>query len=232
MRLWGSSNRSGSRHESSRTSRCKRVRLLRVESKKLKVHRILLYSFARLPRTCVVIPFTTVQERAALFRSHWTSSQDPDKSRRFSGFDRGHQGLPHWLPLSMDVGLYAVSIENSQPIEGGRDVNFNILALVQYLENVVRGAPDNIESSLMSIFRYHHPPLFTHFRQSIVSVHLQDHMHLASTFLGKHCTHRIEGTCCSLHVIIHGRWLMCMRSHSGNVQWKMGCSSFIYLERG
>ena len=42
MRLWGSSNRSGSTHESSRTSRCKKVRLLRVESKKLKVHGILL----------------------------------------------------------------------------------------------------------------------------------------------------------------------------------------------
>ena len=34
--------RSGSTHESSRSSRCKEVRLLRVGSKKLKVHRILL----------------------------------------------------------------------------------------------------------------------------------------------------------------------------------------------
>ena len=168
----------------------------------------------------------------ALFRSHSTSSQDLDKSRRFSGFDRGHRELPHWLSLSMDVGLYAVSIENSQPIQGGRDVKFNILALVQYLENFVRAAPDNIEFSFMSIFRYQHPPWLTHFRHSNVSVHLQDHMHLASTFLGKHCTHRIEGTFRSLHVIIHGRWLMCMRSHSEKIQWKMGCSCFIYLERG
>ena len=57
-------------------------------------------------------------------------------------------------------------------------------------------------------------------------------MHLASTFLGKHCTHRIEGTFSSLHVIIHGRWLMCMRSRSGEFHWKMGCLSLIYLERG
>ena len=68
------------------------------------------------------------------------TSQDLDKSSRFSGFDRGHREVPHWLSLSMDVGLYAVSIETSQPIEGGRDVKFNILALVQYLENFVRGA--------------------------------------------------------------------------------------------
>ena len=146
--------------------------------------------------------------------------------------DRGHRELPNWLSLSMDVGLYAVSIENSQPIEGGRDVKFNILALVQYLENFVRAEPDNIEFPFLSIFGYRHPPSFTHFRHCNVSVHLQDHMHLASTLLGKHCTHRIEGTFRSLHVIIHGRWLMCIRSHSGKIQWKMGCSSFIYLERG
>ena len=72
----------------------------------------------------------------------------------------------------MDLGLYAVSIENWQPIEGGRDVQFNILALVQYLENFVRAAPDNIEFPFMSIFRYQHPPSFTHLRHSNVSVHL------------------------------------------------------------
>ena len=104
----------------------------------------------------------------------------------------------------MDVGLYAVSIEYPQPIEGCRDVEFNNLALVQYLENSVRAAPDNIEFPFMSIFRYQYPPSFTDFRHSNVSVYLQDHMHLASTFLGKHCTHRIEGTFRSLHVIIHG----------------------------
>ena len=122
-----------------------------------------------------------VQERAALFRSHSTSSQNLDKSRRFSSFDRGHRELPHWLSLSMDVGLYAALIENSQPIEGCRDVEFNILALVQYLENFVRAAPDNIGFPFMSIFRHQHPPSFTDFRHSNVSVHLQDHMHLAST---------------------------------------------------
>ena len=84
----------------------------------------------------------------------------------------------------------------------------------------------------MSIFRHQHPPSFIHLRYSNVSVLLQDYMHLASTFLGKHCTHRIEGTLSSLHLIIHGRRLMCMRSHSGKIQWKMGCSSLIYLEWG
>ena len=128
----------------------------------------------------------------------------------------------------MDIGLYAVSIENSEPIEGCRDVEFNILALVQYLENFVRAAPDSIEFPFMSIFWYQHPPSFTNFRHSNVSVHLQDHMHLASRFLSKHCTHSIEGTFRSLHVIIHGRWFMCMRSRSGKIQWKWGvCPSSI-----
>ena len=131
----------------------------------------------------------------------------------------------------MDVGLCALLIQNSQPIEGGRNVQFNILALVEYLENFVRPAPNNIEFSFMSIFRHEHPPSFPHFRHSNVSVHLQDHMHLASTFLGKHCTHRIEGTFRSLHVIIHRRRFMWMRSHSGKIQWEMGCSSLINFER-
>ena len=64
-----------------------------------------------------------------------------------------------------------------------------------------------------------------------MSVHLQSHMHLASTLFGKHCTHRIEGTLSSLHVIIYGRRFMCMRSHSEKIQWKMGCTSLINLER-
>ena len=71
-------------------------------------------------RPCVVIPFTTVQECAALFRCHSTSNQDLDKSRGVPGFDRWHRKFPHWLSLSMDVGLYGILIENSQPIEGGR----------------------------------------------------------------------------------------------------------------
>ena len=56
-------------------------------------------------------------------------------------------------------------------------------------------------------------------------------MHLASTFLGEHSTHRIEGTFSSMHVFIHGRRFICMRSHSGNIQWKMRCTSLIILER-
>ena len=57
-------------------------------------------------------------------------------------------------------------------------------------------------------------------------------MHLASTFLSKQCNHRIEGTLSSLHVIIHSRRLMCMGSHSGTIQSKMGCTPLINLERG
>ena len=101
-----------------------------MELKELKVHRILLWSFARLPRPCVVFPLTTVQERAALFGSDSTSSQDLDKSRRFPGLDKWHWELPHWLSLSMDVGLYAVSIENSQPMEGSRDVQLTFSPLL------------------------------------------------------------------------------------------------------
>ena len=44
----------------------------------------------------------------------------------------------------MDVGLYAVSIKKSQTIEGGGNVQFNILALVQYFENFVRAAPNQV----------------------------------------------------------------------------------------
>ena len=72
----------------------------------------------------------------------------------------------------MDVRLYAVSIEKSQSIEEGRDVQFNVLALVQYLEDFVSAAPDNIEFPFMSIFRHQDPPSFFHFRHSNVSVHL------------------------------------------------------------
>ena len=90
------------------------------------------------PKTMCRHPIHNSTGTAALFRSHSMSSQNLDKLRRFSSFDRKHRELPHRLSLSMDVGLYAVSIENSRPIEGCRDVEFNILALVQYLENFVR----------------------------------------------------------------------------------------------
>ena len=48
-----------------------------------------------------------------------------------------------------------------------------------------------------------------------MTVFLQKDMHLASTFLGEHSAHRIEGTLSSMHVIIHDRGFMCMRSHVG-----------------
>ena len=131
----------------------------------------------------------------------------------------------------MEVGLWAVSIEDSQPIEGGRDVQFNILPLVEYLENFVSAAPNNIELPFVSILGHLHLPLLPHFRRSNMSVHLQDHMHLVSTFLSKQCSHRIGGTLSSMHVIIHGRSFMRVRSHSAKIQWKMGCRSLINLER-
>ena len=58
-----------------------------MESKELKVHWILLYSFTGLPRPRVVIPLTAVQECAALFRSHSTSSQNLNKLRGVSSLD-------------------------------------------------------------------------------------------------------------------------------------------------
>ena len=124
------------------------------------------------PKTMCRHPTHNGTGACALFRSHSTSSQDLDKSRGVRGFDRWHREFPHWLSLSMDVGLSAVSCENSQPIEGGRDVQFNVLAVVQYLEDFVRAAPDNIEFPFMLIFRHQHPPSFAHFRHSNVSVHL------------------------------------------------------------
>ena len=133
--------------------------------------------------------------------------------------------------MPVDVGLYAVSIKGSQAIEGGRDVQLNVLALVEHLQKFVRAAPNNIEFPFVSIFRHQHPPSLTHFRHSNVSVHLQDHMDLVSTFLSKHCTYRIEDTLSSMHVIIHGRRFMRVRSHSGKIQWKMGCTPLLNLER-
>ena len=117
----------------------------------------------------------------------------------------------------MDVGLSAVSIKNSQPIEGGRHGQFNILAFVEYLENFVRAAPNNIEFRFVSIFGHLHPPSFPRFRHSYVSVHLQDHMHLAGTFLSERCTHRIEGTLGSMHVIIASRRFMRVSNPSGKI---------------
>ena len=179
----------------------------------------------------VVIPFRVVQEGAALFRFHSTSSQNLNKLRGVSSLDRRHREFQHSLSLPVDVGFYAVSIKNSQPMEGGRDVQFNVLALVEHLENFVRVTPNNIEFPFVSIFGHQHPPSLSHFRHSNVSVHLQDHMHLASTFFSKHCTHRMEGTFSSMYVIFHGRRFMRVRSHSGKIQWKMGCTSLINLER-
>ena len=121
-----------------------------------------------------------------------------------SSLDRRHQEFPHCLSLLVDLGLYAVAIENSKPIEGGRDVQFNILALVEQFKNFAWATPNNIEFPFMSIFRHQHLPSLPHFRHSKVSVHLRDHMHLASAFLSKHCTHRIEGTFSSMHVVIQG----------------------------
>ena len=66
-----------------------------MESQELKVHGILLWSFTRLPRPCVVIPFTAVQERAAPLRSHSTSGQNLDKLRGVPGFDGWHREFPH-----------------------------------------------------------------------------------------------------------------------------------------
>ena len=105
----------------------------------------------------------------------------------------------------MDVGLYVVSIKNSQPIQGGRDVRFKILALVEYLENFVTAAPSNIEFPFVLIFGQQHPGSHPHFRHSNLSVHLQDHMHPALTLLTNRGRHRIEGTLISMHVIIHSQ---------------------------
>ena len=202
-----------------------------MESKELKVHWILLYSFLRLSRPRVVIPFTAVQECAVRFRSHSASSQNLNKVRGGSSLDRGHQEFPRWLSLPVDVGLYAVAIKNSQPIEGGRDVQVHILSLVEHLKNFVRATSNNMEFPFVSIFGYQHQPWLPHIRQSNVSVHLQDHMHLASAFLSKHCTHRIEGTFSSMHVIIHGQRFMRATIHSGKTPWKMVCTPLINLER-
>ena len=56
------------------------------------------------PKTMCVIPLTAVQECAALFRFHSTSSQNLNKSRGVSSLDRQHREFPHWQSLSMDVG--------------------------------------------------------------------------------------------------------------------------------
>ena len=108
-----------------------------MESKELKVHWVLLSSFPQLPRPRVVIPSTAVQEYAALFRYNLMSSQNLNKSRGSSSLERLHRELRHWLSLLVDVGLHAVAIKNAQPIEGGRDVRVNALAVVEHLKNFI-----------------------------------------------------------------------------------------------
>ena len=93
-----------------------------------------------------------------------------------------------------------------------------MFALVEHHKNFRWAILSNIESPFVSIFEYQHPPSLSWFRQSNVSVHLQDHIHLASAFLSEHCTHTIEGTFGLMHVIIHGQRFMCMRRHSGKIQ--------------
>ena len=184
-----------------------------------------------MPTLCVIIPFTAIQEYAAILESHSTSSQNLNKSRRSSSLDRWHRKFPHWVSLPIDAGLCAVAIKKVQPIEGGRDVPFAVLALVEHLKSFVWATPNIIEFSLVSIFRYYHPPSLPNLRHSNSSVRLQDHMHLAWTFLREHAAHIIEGTFGPMHVITEGRRFICMRSHSGKIQRKMGCTSLINVDR-
>ena len=64
-----------------------------------------------------------------------------------------------------------------------------------------------------------------------MSVHLQNHMHVASAFLSHYDAHRIQGTFTSMHVIISGRRFMCMRSRLEKIQRKVGYMSLINLQR-
>ena len=73
-----------------------------------------------------------------------------------------HLKFPHWWSLPVDVGLYAVAIENAQPIEGGRDVQFTALVVVEHLKNFVCTTPNNIEFSLVSISSYYICPNIQH----------------------------------------------------------------------
>ena len=107
----------------------------------------------------------------------------------------------------------------------------NVLVLSGHLENFVSAAPNNIQFPFVSIFGHQNPISLPHFRHPNMSVHLQDHMHLASAFLSKHCRHRIQGTFSLKHVTIHGRRFMRVISHSGKIQWKMGCTSLVNVER-
>ena len=115
-----------------------------------------------------------------------------------------------------------VRLKTHNPSKGAGMSNFNVLALVEHLNNFVRATPKDIEFPLVSIFGHQHRPSLPHFRHSNMSVHLHDHMHLASAFLSKHCTHRIKSTFRSMHVNIHGRSSMRVRSHSGKINGKWG----------
>ena len=75
-------------------------------------------------------------------------------------------------PSRWNVEVYAVAIENAQPIEGDRDVQLNVLALVEHLKNFMWAKPNNIEFPVVSMFGYQHPPSLSHLRLSSVSVDL------------------------------------------------------------
>ena len=127
----------------------------------------------------------------------------------------------------MDVGLYAVTIENTQPVEGGRDVQFNVLAFIEHLENFVWATPHNIQLPFMSIFGYQYPPSLPHLSHSNVPVHLQDHMHLAFALLSEHSAHGIESAFSSMHVVMESRRFRCMRGGSWEIQGEMWCVPLI-----
>ena len=81
-----------------------------------------------IPKTTCHHPIHIV---TAKFDASWTSSQNLNESRERPSLDRWHRKFPHRLSLSMDERLYAVAMENTQPVEGRRNVQFNVLAFIK-----------------------------------------------------------------------------------------------------
>ena len=99
----------------------KGVEFLRVEWKVLKVHWIRIYRFTQFQRPRVAISLGAINVQR-FFGPYSTSSQNFQELRGRSSLDRWHWKFPHWLSLLRDVGVNAIAIEKTQPVEEGRDV--------------------------------------------------------------------------------------------------------------
>ena len=73
-------------------------------------------------------------------------------SRGRPSLDGWHRKFPHWLSFSRDVRFCTATIENRQTIEGGRNVQFDVLAFIEHFENFDWTTENNVQFRFVSVF--------------------------------------------------------------------------------